>query len=86
MMLIMGSRWSTECPWNGAGHAADHGTFCVGVVSTDKFIEIVEIFQQLHTCSNHPVSSVAALKNTEIMQRENFVENSHNMGYPLSQA
>jgi adenosylmethionine-8-amino-7-oxononanoate aminotransferase len=47
---------------------------------TDAVMEPVEIFQHLHTYSNHPVACAAALKNIEIMQRENLVENSQRMG------
>jgi len=51
-----------------------------GVGCTDDVMEPIEIFQHLHTYGNHPVSCAAALKNIEIMKRENLVENSHRMG------
>ncbi|MFQ6079122.1 MAG: aspartate aminotransferase family protein [Thermodesulfobacteriota bacterium] len=51
-----------------------------GVGCTDEVIEPIEIFQHLHTYGNHPVSCAAALKNIEIMQRENLIQNSHEMG------
>jgi adenosylmethionine-8-amino-7-oxononanoate aminotransferase len=51
-----------------------------GVGCTDEVIEPIEVFQHLHTYSNHPVSCAAALKNIEIIQRENLVENSRQMG------
>jgi len=51
-----------------------------GVGCTDEIIEPIDIFQHLHTYGNHPVSCAAALKNIEIIKRENLVENSYNMG------
>ncbi|MDI7260221.1 MAG: aminotransferase class III-fold pyridoxal phosphate-dependent enzyme, partial [Thermodesulfobacteriota bacterium] len=51
-----------------------------GVGCTGKVMQPIEIFQHLHTYSNHPVACAAALKNIEIMKRENLVENSHQMG------
>jgi adenosylmethionine-8-amino-7-oxononanoate aminotransferase len=51
-----------------------------GVGCTDEVLEPVEIFQHLHTYGNHPVSCAAALKNIEIMQRENLIGNSSEMG------
>jgi adenosylmethionine-8-amino-7-oxononanoate aminotransferase len=51
-----------------------------GVGCTDVVMEPIEIFQHLHTYSNHPVSCAAALKNIEIMRRENLVENSLHIG------
>jgi adenosylmethionine-8-amino-7-oxononanoate aminotransferase len=51
-----------------------------GVGCTDEVIEPVEIFQHLHTYGNHPVSCAVALKNIEIMQRENLIRNSSKMG------
>ena len=47
---------------------------------TDKVWEPIEIFQHLHTYSNHPVACAAAIKNLEIMQRENLVDHSRKMG------
>ena len=51
-----------------------------GVGCTDAVMGPIEIFQHLHTYSNHPVSCAAALKNIEIIKRENLVENSYKMG------
>jgi len=51
-----------------------------GVGCTDEVMEPIEIFQHLHTYTNHPVSCAAALKNIEIIQKENLVERSHEMG------
>jgi len=39
-----------------------------------------ETFRHLITYGSHPVSSAAALKNLEIIERENLVENSEKMG------
>ncbi len=50
---------------------------------TDEVMEPVEVFQHLLTYGNHPVSCVAALKNIEIMQRENLIQNAHAMGIYL---
>lgn len=51
-----------------------------GIGCTDEVWEPIEIFHHIHTYGNHPVSCAAALKNIEIMKRENLVENSHRMG------
>jgi len=51
-----------------------------GVGCTKGIMEPIEIFQHLHTYGNHPVSCAAALKNIEIIQRENLIQNSHEMG------
>jgi len=51
-----------------------------GIGCTDKVWEPVEIFQHLHTYSNHPVSCAAARKNIEIIQREKLVENARETG------
>lgn len=50
----------------------------VGV--TDEVMDPIDIFQHLHTYGNHPVSCATALKNIEIIKRENLIENSHKMG------
>ena len=47
---------------------------------TDEVYEPVEIFQHLHTYANHPVSCAAALKNIEIIKREELVENARTLG------
>jgi adenosylmethionine-8-amino-7-oxononanoate aminotransferase len=43
-------------------------------------MEPIEIFQHLHTYSNHPVACATALKNLEIMKKEKLIEHSHEMG------
>ncbi|MGD9045834.1 MAG: aspartate aminotransferase family protein [Desulfobacterales bacterium] len=50
----------------------------VGV--TDAVMEPIEVFSHLHTYGNHPVSSAAGVKTIEILQRENLVEASENLG------
>jgi adenosylmethionine-8-amino-7-oxononanoate aminotransferase len=47
---------------------------------TDAVMEPVENFFHLHTYGNHPVPCAAALKNIEIMQQENLIPNSEEMG------
>jgi adenosylmethionine-8-amino-7-oxononanoate aminotransferase len=47
---------------------------------TDKVMASVENFFHLHTYGNHPVSCAAGLKNIEILQNENLVQNSREMG------
>jgi adenosylmethionine-8-amino-7-oxononanoate aminotransferase len=47
---------------------------------TDKVMEPIDVFQHLHTYGNHPVSCAAALKNIEILKKENLIENSLKMG------
>ncbi|MBT8368424.1 MAG: aspartate aminotransferase family protein [Deltaproteobacteria bacterium] len=47
---------------------------------TDNVMEPIENFFHLHTYGNHPVACAAALKNIEIMQRENLINNSEEMG------
>jgi adenosylmethionine-8-amino-7-oxononanoate aminotransferase len=54
-----------------------------GVGITNEAFEPIEIFQHLHTYSNHPVSCAAGLKNLEIMHKEKLVENSAKMGKHL---
>jgi adenosylmethionine-8-amino-7-oxononanoate aminotransferase len=51
-----------------------------GVGAQEKIMEPIAIFQHLHTYTNHPVSCAAALKNIEIIKRENLVEHSSQMG------
>jgi adenosylmethionine-8-amino-7-oxononanoate aminotransferase len=51
-----------------------------GVGCADRVKEPVTTFQHLHTYGNHPVSCAAALKNLEIMKRENLIQNSAEMG------
>lgn len=47
---------------------------------TEKVIEPIEIFQHLHTYSNHPVACAVALKNIEIMKNENLIDRSRETG------
>ena len=54
-----------------------------GVGITNEAFEPIEIFQHLHTYSNHPVSCAAGLKNLEIMHKEKLVENAAKMGKHL---
>jgi putrescine---pyruvate transaminase len=79
--------------WFGIEHfdiEADIVTMAKGISSgyvplgavgcTDRIWEPIEIFQHLHTYGNHPVACAAALKNIEILNAENLVENSRQMG------
>ncbi len=50
------------------------------VGATEEVTKPIEIFHHLHTYSNHPVACAVALKNIEIMQRENLVEHCSKMG------
>ncbi len=47
---------------------------------SDKVLEPVETFMHIHTYGNHPVSCAAGLRNLEILEGENLVENSAKMG------
>jgi putrescine aminotransferase len=47
---------------------------------SDKVMEPIENFFHLHTYGNHPVPCAAGLKNLEILQDENLVDNSEEMG------
>lgn len=47
---------------------------------TDNVMEPLENFFHLHTYGNHPVACAAALKNIEIMQKEDLINNSAEMG------
>jgi len=48
--------------------------------ATDAVVEAVENFMNLQTYMNHPVACAAALKNIEIIKRENLVENARTVG------
>lgn len=53
------------------------------VAISDKVYEGIigpDPFPQLYTTSGHPVACAAALKNLEILERENLVENSAKVG------
>jgi adenosylmethionine-8-amino-7-oxononanoate aminotransferase len=47
---------------------------------TDKVMASIENFLHLHTYGNHPVTCAAGLKNIEIIQKEDLVRNSREMG------
>ncbi|MCG6930417.1 MAG: aminotransferase class III-fold pyridoxal phosphate-dependent enzyme [Desulfofustis sp.] len=47
---------------------------------TDAVVEPVELLNHLHTYGNHPVSCAVALKNLEILENEELIENSATMG------
>ena len=47
---------------------------------TEKVMEPVDVFQHLHTYGNHPVSCAAALKNLDILERENLIQRAWEMG------
>jgi len=51
-----------------------------GVGCTEEVVKPIDVFQHLHTYGNHPVSCAAALKNIEIMKKENLIQNSKAMG------
>jgi adenosylmethionine-8-amino-7-oxononanoate aminotransferase len=50
------------------------------VGATDAVVEAVDLFANLQTYMNHPVGCAAALKNIEILKRENLIENARIMG------
>ena len=79
--------------WFGIQHfgiQADIMTMAKGITSgyvplgavgcTAEVVRPIEVFQHLHTYGNHPVSCAAALKNIEIMKRENLIQNSKTVG------
>ena len=47
---------------------------------SDAVMKPIESFLHLHTYGNHPVACAAGLKNIEIIQREDLVRNSRDMG------
>jgi putrescine aminotransferase len=47
---------------------------------TDKVMEPIDNFIHLHTYGNHPVPCAAGLKNIEILQTENLIKNSEEIG------
>jgi taurine-pyruvate aminotransferase len=47
---------------------------------TDRVMEPIKQFYHLHTYGNHPVGCAAGLKNLEILQNENLIQNSEEMG------
>lgn len=57
------------------------GYFPLGAVgATDAVVAPVDFFANLQTYMNHPVGCAAALKNIEILKRENLIENARVMG------
>src|SRR5699024_6335090 len=61
-----------------------------GVIISDQIHEVLKIKSKgvmMHgfTYSGHPTSAAVALKNIEIIENENLVENSKNMGKVLSE-
>lgn len=51
-----------------------------GVGCTEEVVKPIEVLQHLHTYGNHPVSCAAALKNIEILKRENLIQRAKTMG------
>ena len=47
---------------------------------SDEVIKPINNFFHLHTYGNHPVACAAALKNIEILERENLISKSEEMG------
>jgi adenosylmethionine-8-amino-7-oxononanoate aminotransferase len=57
------------------------GYFPMGAVgATDAVVAPIDVFANLQTYMNHPVGCAAALKNIEIIKRENLVENARMIG------
>jgi len=47
---------------------------------TEEVVKPIEVLQHLHTYGNHPVSCAAALKNIEILNKENLIPRAKAMG------
>lgn len=47
---------------------------------TSRVVEPVELLNHLHTYGNHPVSCAVGLKNLELLEAENLVQNSREIG------
>lgn len=47
---------------------------------TDHVMEPIEVLMHLHTYGNHPVACATGIKNIEILNNENLVNNSKKMG------
>lgn len=47
---------------------------------TDKVIDMVDSFEHLHTYANHPVACATGIKNIEILEEENLIARSAEMG------
>ena len=43
-------------------------------------VEDMPVFMHVHTYNNHPVSTATGMKNLEIIEREDLVENSAEVG------
>jgi len=57
------------------------GYFPMGAVgATDAVVAPIDVFANLQTYMNYPVGCAAALKNIEILKRENLIENARVMG------
>jgi adenosylmethionine-8-amino-7-oxononanoate aminotransferase len=51
-----------------------------GIGCRDRVFEPIEVFKDIHTYGNHPVSCAAALTNIEILKRENLIARSKELG------
>ena len=51
-----------------------------GMGCTDTVADAVDVFQHLHTYTNHPVSCAVALKNLEILEGEGLIDHAREMG------
>jgi adenosylmethionine-8-amino-7-oxononanoate aminotransferase len=57
------------------------GYMPLGATACKRFIvDDMPVFMHVHTYNNHPVSTATGLKNVEIIERENLVENSAEVG------
>ncbi|MBN1315711.1 MAG: aspartate aminotransferase family protein [Anaerolineales bacterium] len=57
------------------------GYMPLGATACKRFVvEDMPVFMHVHTYNNHPVSTAAGLKNVEIIERENLVENARDVG------
>ena len=54
-----------------------------GVVASDAVIKPLDMFFHIHTFGGHPVGCAAALTNIQIIEREDLVNNSNQMGKRL---
>ncbi len=46
----------------------------------DAIIDPIDLFEHIHTYSNHPVSCATGLKNIEILEQENLIERAAEIG------
>lgn len=57
------------------------GYMPLGATACKRFVvEDMPVFMHVHTYNNHPVSTATGLKNVEIIERENLVQNSAEVG------